>query len=189
MIEYLVFLGAAVNLIGTIFYIKETLKGNIKPNKISWLLWSIPPFIATFAALSAGMGWVALPIFMSGFTPLVGFIVSFVNKKADWQLKAFDYFCGFFSVLAIILWVITKEPITAIIFSLVADIFATIPTVKKTWQYPETEKSYTYIGGLFSAITAFTVIKVWNFPSLAFPIYLVLMDSTIIYLIYRRKLT
>jgi hypothetical protein len=187
MFSYLVFFGAAVNLIGTIFYIKETLEGKVKPNKVSWLLWSFPPLIATFAAISAGAGWVALPIFLSGFTPLLGFLASFINKKAHWQLTKFDYLCGFFSLLAIILWVVTKQPVAAIIFSLIADIFATIPTVKKTWQYPETEKSYTYIGGFISSLTGFAAIKDWNFSSLAFLIYLLFMDGTITYLIYRPR--
>jgi hypothetical protein len=187
MFQYLVFLGAAVNLIGSIFYIKETLKGNVKPNKISWLLWSFPPFIATFAAFSAGAGWAVLPIFMSGFTPLLGFLTSFINKKSYWQLKTFDYLCGFFSLLAIILWAVTKEPIAAIIFSLAGDIFATIPTLKKIWKYPETEYGYAYLGGLFSAITAFAAIKIWNFSSYAFPVYLLIMDGLLTYLIYRPK--
>ncbi len=57
MLHYLVFVGAAVNLFGHFSYIKETLKGNTKPNKVTWLIWSIAPLIATFAAISSGVKW------------------------------------------------------------------------------------------------------------------------------------
>lgn len=187
MLQYLVFIGAAINFIGTVVYIKETIKGNIKPNRVSWLLWSIAPFIATFVAIRTGTGWVALPIFISGLTPFLGFLASFVNKKAYWKLTTFDYLCGLFSLIALILWIITKNPFIAILFCLISDAFATIPTLKKTFQYPETEHGYTYIGGLISAMTGFTAIVTWNFVSCAFLIYLVLMDSTMVYLIYRKK--
>ena len=75
-IQYLVIVGAIVNLTGAISYIKETLKGNTKPNKVTWLLWAIAPLIATFAALSDGVRLSVLPIFMSGFGPLLVFIAS-----------------------------------------------------------------------------------------------------------------
>lgn len=188
MIQYLVFLGAAVQLIGIIAYIKETIKGNTKPNKVTWLMWAVAPLIATAAALSDGVRLAVLPVFMSGFGPLLVFIVSLSSKKAYWKLERFDYFCGAFSILALVLWVITKEPTVAIIFAILSDGFAAIPTLVKMWKYPETESPGPFIGGLFSILTSFAAIKIWNFSSLAFPIYLISINVALLFSLYRKRL-
>jgi len=188
MLQYLVFIGAAVQLLGIFSYIKETLRGNTKPNKVTWLMWSVAPLIATFAALADGVGWSVLPVFMAGFGPLLVFIASFVNKNSYWKLETFDYLCGFCSALALILWGITKEPVIAIVFAIASDGFAAIPTLVKSWKYPKTETATAYTTGLFSALTSFTAIKIWNFSSYAFPAYLVIAETLFILSIYHRKI-
>lgn len=188
MLQYLVFIGAAVQLLGIFSYIKETLRGNTKPNKVTWLMWSVAPLIATFAALADGVGWSVLPVFMAGFGHLLVFIASFVNKNSYWKLETFDYLCGFCSALALILWGITKEPVIAIVFAIASDGFAAIPTLVKSWKYPETETAAAYTTGLFSALTSFTAIKIWNFSSYAFPAYLVIAETLFILSIYHRKI-
>jgi hypothetical protein len=187
-LQYIVFIGAIVQLAGIIPYIKETLKGNTKPNRITWLMWSIAPLIATFAAISSGVGWSVLPVFMSGFAPLLVFIASFLNKNSYWKLASFDYLCGLCSVLALILWGITKEPTIAIVFSIASDGFAAIPTLIKSWKHPETETGSAYTTGAFNAFTSFFAIKAWNFSSYAFPVYLVIINTFLIFSVYRTKL-
>ena len=188
MLQYLVFIGAAVQLLGIFSYIKETFRGNTKPSKVTWLMWSVAPLIATFAALADGVGWSVLPVFIAGFGPLLVFIASFVNKNSHWELETFDYLCGFCSVLALVLWGITKEPVIAIVFAIASDGFAAIPTLVKSWKYPETETAAAYTTGLFSALTSFTAIKIWNFSSYAFPAYLVIAETLFILSIYHRKI-
>jgi len=186
-LSYLIFVGAAVQMIGVFFYIKETLKGNTRPNKVTWLLWAIAPLIAAFAAISDGVKWSVLPVFVAGLGPLLIFLASFVNKKSYWKLEKIDYACGIFSVLSLILWWITKEPIVAIIFSILSDALAAIPTVVKSWKYPETENVNNYAACLFNALTSFSVIKTFNFTEIAFPIYLVLINAILVIAVLRKK--
>lgn len=188
MLEYLVFVGAAISLYGIFFYLRDTLRGQTKPNKITWLMWSVAPLIGTVATLSKGGGWFVLPIFMAGFTPFLVFIASFYNKKAYWELRAFDYLCGVCSVLALILWLITKEPNIAIIFAIISDFFAAIPTLIKCWKYPETESGIAYTTGLISSFTGFFAVKNWAFSSLAFLIYLVAVSSALLFSFYHKRI-
>jgi len=188
MLQYLVIIGAIVNLFGAFSYIKETIRGGTKPNRVTWLLWSIAPLIATIAALTDGVRWSVLPVFMSGFVPLLVFIFSFVNKNSYWKLEKFDYLCGFFSVLALILWGITKEPSIAIIFAIASDGSAALPTLVKAWKYPATETGTPYVTGVFNALTSFAAIKTWNFSSLAFPVYLVIVCTLLMLAVYRKRI-
>jgi hypothetical protein len=188
VIQYLVLLGALVNLLGCLAYLKETFRGETKPNRVSWLIWFIAPLIATAAALSNGVRWAVVPTFMAGFGPLLVFIASFASKKAYWKLMRIDYICGLFSILALIFWAITKDAVVAIWFSIASDGFAVIPTVTKAWKYPETETGLAYMSGLFSALTSFAAIKVWNFSGYGFAVYLVVANTILILSVYHKKL-
>ena len=184
-LQYLVLIGALVNILGAIGYIKKVLLGQTKPNRVTWFLWSVSPFIATAAAISKGVTWAALPIFMSGFGPFLIFLVSFANKKSYWKLEKFDYLCGFFSILALVLWGITKEPVIAIVLAILSDALAAVPTLKKSWIHPKTESPVAYATGLFNALTSFAAIKTWTFAEYGFPVYLVIICSLLLSFIYR----
>ncbi|MDP2930645.1 MAG: hypothetical protein Q8N56_03520 [bacterium] len=187
MLQYLVFVGAAASIFGTAAYIKDTLKGLTKPNRVTWLMWSVAPLIGAFAGFAKGAGWAALPVFMAGFCSLLILIASFANRNAYWKLEKFDYFCGFFSILALLLWGITKEPLVAIIFSIISDGFAAIPTLVKSWKHPETETLAPYVVGIFTSLTSFTAVKTWDFSSVAFPVYLVLMNNLLTFAILKGR--
>ena len=187
-LSYLVFLGAAVHLVGAVIYIRDTLSGKTKPNRVSFLLWGLAPMIGVAAAISDGVRWAILPVFLAGLGPLVVFFISFINPNAYWKLNKSDYLCALFSVLALILWVVTREPLLAIIFSIISDAFATIPTLIKSWKYPETETAIAYVASLFSALTGFTAIKMGAPAEYIFGIYLVIADTLLVLALYRNKL-
>lgn len=186
-IQYIVIIGAFVQLFGCILYIKDILFGKTKPNKVTWLMWSIAPLIATSAAFSEGIRWAILPTFMAGFGPFVVFIFSFINKDAYWKLGKFDYICGAISLLALVLWGVTNEAWIAIILAILSDGIAAVPALYKTFYNPETENVSPYVTGLCSQLTTFAAIMIWNFSSLAFPIYLIVMNILFILFIYRMK--
>jgi hypothetical protein len=188
VIQYLVLLGAVVSLIGISAYIKDTLRGKTKPNRVTWVLWSIAPLIATVAAISDGVRWAVLPVFMTGFGPLLVLIASFVNKKSYWKITKLDYFCGLLSVLALVFWAITKDPVIAIIFSIASDGFAALPTLIKSWKFPETETGIAYLVTIFSASTSFAAIKIWTFSAYGFAVYTIIINILFSLFIYRKRL-
>lgn len=188
MLKYLVFVGVAIQLAGIYYYSREILRGRAKPNRVTWLMWSIAPLIATTAALSSGVSFAVIPVFMSGFGPLIIFILSFANKKAYWKLGKFDYLCGVFSLLALLLWGITKQPAMAIIFAIISDFVAAIPTLIKSWRHPDTESPVPYFSGLINAFTSFGAVRMWGFVELAFPVYLIFINLSLLLAVLRRRI-
>ncbi len=136
MLEYLVFAAAFASILGAALYIRSMFRGNAKPNRVTWLMWSIAPFIATAAAASSGVTWAAIPVFMTGFAPFLIFVASFFTKKAYWKLTTFDYLCGALSAVALILWFVTMEPNLAISLAIASDALAAIPTLGEGLAYP-----------------------------------------------------
>jgi hypothetical protein len=188
MLQNIVFIGGAVHLYGTWRYLQDTLFGTTKPNRVSFVLWSAAPLIGGFAALSEGASLALIPVFLAGIGPLIILIASYKNKNAYWKLRPFDYACGFFSVLALVLWFITKQPVVAVIFAIISDALATAPTVVKSWTHPHTETAISYTTSLFSSLTAFTAISLFTFTELAFPVYIVISNASILFAIYHKKL-
>lgn len=187
-LKYIVLVGAAVQLLGVVSYIKGTIKGETKPNRVTWLMWAIAPLIATFAILASGVTWTVLPVFMSGFGPLLVFLASFLNKNAYWKLERFDYICGVFSLLALILWGITNEPYLAIALAIASDLAAAIPTIVKSIKHPETESPAPYSTGIFNSLTSFFAMKSWVFSEYAFPVYLVFINSSLLLSVYWQRI-
>jgi hypothetical protein len=179
MLEFLVFVAAAGSLAAALAYIHAMFKGQTMPNRVTWFMWSVAPFIATAAAISNGVGLAIIPVFMSGFSPFLIFTASFFTKKAYWKLSSIDYLCGALSGLALILWFLTKEPNVAIIFAIVSDAFAAIPTLIKAWHNPQTESSWPYIVGILSPMTSYLVVTAFTFSALAFSTYLVAINIVI----------
>lgn len=177
--EVLVLFGALLNSIGTIFFIRDILKGKAKPNKMTFLMWSIAPLIGGVAALVKGVTWAAIPIFVAGFWPLAVFIASLYSREAYWKLNKWDYACGILSALAIILWLITKEPNVAILFAILADGIAALPTLAKAWRHPETEFPYGYLASSFSGLTGVIAASSFTFSQVGFPLYLFVMMGLI----------
>lgn len=170
--ENFVIVGAFISFFGALSYLKDTLKGKAKPNKVSWFVWTLAPFIAFWATVQQGVGIQSLLTFMVGFNPLLIFLASFVNKKAYWKVTKLDLTCGTLAIAGLILWQITNIANLAIFFSIFADGIAAIPTIIKSYNEPETENPNVFLGsGIAALITLFT-IKMWDFEQYAFPAYI-----------------
>lgn len=185
----LVILSSLISVIGAVFYIRDTLSGKTKPNRISWGLWALAPMVATGAALHANADvWATTRIFLAGFLPLIVFLASFINKKSYWKISHFDIICGLFSLIAIAVWTMLDSPRLAILIAAIGDGFACIPTVIKSWKFPETETGITYILGFITVLMVLPSIPVWNIENSAFQIYLLIADGLIALGIYHKKL-
>lgn len=187
-LQYIVFFGAFVHICGTFFYLRDTLRGVTKPNRVSFLMWAMAALIGAVAAFVSGARWAILPAFLSGFGPLLIFFSSFINKNSYWKLNFFDYLCGVLSALAIVLWIITKNPMIALVFAILADFSAGIPTLIKSWNFPETETAISYATSAFSAFTGFFAIKRGDISEYIFGLYIIIMNIIILTFLYRKRI-
>jgi len=182
-----VFVGTAIASIGSIAYLYEVLKGRVRPNRVSFFLWSINPLIVVAAQISQGVSWQSSLLALSqGVFPFIILISSFVNKKSEWKLTQRDLFLGGLSVVGLILWYLTKVGNLAILFSILADGMAALPTIIKSYEDPDSEVAWpwiaTSIGVIFTLLT-FTQI---SFENSGFIIYIFVANLIIFSLIQFR---
>jgi hypothetical protein len=178
--------GTVIGAIGSLSYLIKTVKGKVKPNRVSFLLWSVAPFIAFAAQIKQGVGLESLMTFSTGFLPLTVFIASFVNKNAEWKLTRFDLICGVLSVAGLILWLVTRVGNIAIAFSILADALAAVPTIIKAYKHPDTEIAWPWIATVFGVILTLLTLRQLTFANSGFIIYILIVNSIIFSLVQFR---
>jgi hypothetical protein len=179
--DYFAYLTILFSIAGSFFYIKDILYGKTRPNIVSWVFWAIAPLIGTYIGYKSGISIpLLLSTFMAGFSPLLVIVASFFNKKSYWKITRFDIWCGVLSFVSIIIWVTTKNGMLSLTFAILADLFASIPTIIKSWEHSETEIAINYSLGILNQLITFLIMKTFSFQSFSFPIYFVLVNLIIV---------
>ncbi len=127
---------------GLSVYVRDTVRGHTQPNRVTWLLWAVAPLIGFAAEIGEGVGVIAV----TTLTCSVGFRAArgagrLVRQPPRLRLRLtpFDLACGALSVLALIAWQVTGSGNVAILFSVLADLLAAAPTLRKAYTSPHTE--------------------------------------------------
>jgi hypothetical protein len=180
---HFVYLGAALGSVGSLMYVRDTLRGTTQPNRVTWLLWAFAPLLAFAVELHAGVGLRALTTFVIGFMPLLVFIASFHNSAAVWKIRRLDYVCGAMSLAGTATWLATRNGVVAIVAAIVADFLAGIPTMIKSWLDPESESAMSYVGAVLNAGILLLTVHHWTTDVAAFPLFIFISASVEVLLV------
>lgn len=178
--ENFIYIAALLNLTGSLTYVTHTIQGKTKPNRVSWFIWALAPLIAFAAMQSEGVGIQSLMTFMVGFGPLLVFISSFINRNAYWKIDRFDIVCGILSLIGLILWLVTQTGLIAILFSIIADALAGVPTLRKIYKEPQSESYTLFAFGAVAAVITLLTIQDWTFAAYGFPLYIFVLCTTFV---------
>ncbi len=185
--QLLVVVSVLLMVWGAYDYLRDTLAGKTKPNRVSWSLWALAPLISLGAAFDANADvWASIRVLVGGIVPAVIFLASFINKNSYWRLGRFDWLCGGLSLAALVFWQLADSPLVAVLLATAANTLATIPTLVKAWNYPETESRLIFITSFISAILIIPAIPVWTIANSAFQIGLMLTTGALLVAIYRK---
>ena len=185
--QLLVIISTLLMFWGGYGYLRDTLAGRTKPNRVSWSLWALAPLISLGAAFDADADlWASIRVLIGGIVPAVIFLASFINKNSYWRLGRFDWFCGALSLAALVFWQLADSPLVAVLLATTANTLATVPTFLKAWNYPETESRLIFITSFISAILIIPAIPVWTIANSAFQIGLMLTTGALLVAIYRK---
>ncbi len=168
-------------------YIIDITRGKTKPNVVSWFTWTLLLVIATSAAFAAHQPRSAFltlgDLIGTGTTLVLG--LKYGIAKFSW----FDGACQVAAVIGLILWLAFNSPAIAIIASIIIDFIAAMPTLRHSWLHPKEETWQTF--GVLVVASTLTIISlsVFSVTSLAFPLYLLLINAAIaLTIIYRHRI-
>lgn len=174
--QVLIWIALAVAAYGNFFYFRDTLKGETKPNRVTFLLWGVAPLISFFAQKEAGGGSQILYTLIVALMPFAILAASFYDRKAYWKITIFDICCGAISLIALILLIGTGRPLLALGLSILADFSAALPTIIKSYKHPHTETTSAYALEILSAFIVLLSIQEWVFVNYFFVAYILAMN-------------
>ncbi len=187
MDQYVFFAVAAVLLAafryGTYFYTIH--KGETKPHAFTWFLWGAVVGVGAFAQLQLNAGpsaWAL--VFVSATCLLIAFLALFIGVK-DYQKS--DWIALFLCLIAIPVWKITQNPLTAIFIIVFIDLLTYWPTIRKSYLRPDAEPPISsFFAGLRYFLLLFAVPEpTWQ--NLLYPFFLMLADwGFALYIMVRR---
>lgn len=185
--EYFAIIGAIIGSLGGFYYLYETIAGKAQPNRITWLLWGIFPMVIFVAQRAQGVAGISWASFVAGFMPLLVVAASFFNKKAYWKSEPRDYCLMAAAIIGIILWAITDNPNLALLFSLLADMLASVPTIIKAYRHPHSESWIAYAISTFGFGISFLSVQTYNFENTTFVAYLFILNGALAVLASRSR--
>lgn len=170
MKTFLEILGPAIYCVGFVPYIRATLRREVKPRIASWMTWSMTLGIPTVAAV-VGHAYVSAVLTGAAFVVVLTILVAaLVNgeRRYNWV----DGISQFISVCSIVAWLYTNDPTYAVLFNIVADFFAAVPTFYHGWTAPNEESWLPFMLSGVGATVSILAVSKFDFINAGFPIYL-----------------
>jgi len=188
MIDYyttLSILGIAFGGARYIIYLRDMFRGTAKPHPFSWFVWGLMAAIVFFAQLSEGAGagaWI---------TGLVGAACLGISVlalyKGEKGITKSDWVCLLASIIGVVLWRLTSEPLLAVVIIVIADAIAYIPTYRKAFYKPHEEPAYTYFLAAMRSVFGVLALQSFTITNWLYPASLILTDGGfVVYLLVRR---
>jgi hypothetical protein len=142
----LVLIASILAIIGNVSYIRNMLKGNVKPHPYTWFIWSIVSMTTFFGGLAKGASIGAIPTGIAESFTIIIFLFSlkYLFKDQVHHIQKIDNYFLAIALLGLIPWAMTNDPTISVIVVVIIDVVAFIPTLRKTWTHPHTEGALLY---------------------------------------------
>ena len=181
-------LAGLISIIMYIPYVRDILKGTTKPERASWLIWSVLGLIAVTSQLSKGA---TDSIWMTVAQSTGTIIIFLLSIKCGFGgLARRDFIALVAAGTGLCLWFLTNDAIYALAITIVIDGIGAFLTALKSYEFPDSETVITWVLGLTSAVLGTISVGRIDPILMAYPIYVFLANSSVllgIYLGFRRQ--
>ncbi|MEM9468641.1 MAG: hypothetical protein AAF988_00600 [Pseudomonadota bacterium] len=178
-----------ITVLMTIFicglYIRDTIKGKIKPHPFSWSIWFIITGTIFLAQVSDSAGPGA---WMNGVVTLINLLIAILALKNGFGLiKKLDVVVFIMAITAIAIWIVTSSPFYSVIILVIANTLGFIPTFRKSFYEPYSEPIYLYSVGFFRHGLSIIALSNYTLITALSSIMLVIINLLVaLFLIWRR---
>lgn len=192
MKETIAIIAAILAFVGNISYLKDVIKERVEPHPYTWFIWSIVSMTTFFGGLAKGAGIGALPTGVAEAFTIVIFAFSlkhFFSRKrghAKSHIRKADHYFLAVALLGLIPWALTNDPTISVIIVVLIDIVAFIPTLRKTWSHPNTEKPLLFEMNVSRHILTLFSLQAYNIAT-TFHSFAMIVTNTIMVLFIKRK--
>lgn len=180
---FLALVATLMALIGNVPYLLDILKRKIEPHPYTWLVWTLVSGVTFFGQVVKGAGIGALPTGIAEIFTLIIFLFSL--QYGFKNIHKTDTYFLIFALLGIIPWILTKDPTISVIIVVIIDFIAFIPTLRKTWHYPNTETPILYSMNVARHILTLFSLEAYNIATTLHSVVMIIVNSTMTGIIIR----
>lgn len=174
MFQILGILSGLASAICHLPYIRDTIFNKTKPERATWLIWSVLGSIAFLSQLAKGA---TNSLWLPFFDTLGVVVIFFLSIKFGvGGLIKRDIVALVVAFLGLILWWFFQEAALALILVIIIDVAGAIPTIIKSYKNPESETLSTWILSSLSGFLGMLAVGSINPVLLVYPIYIWLIN-------------
>ncbi len=178
-----IIISSVLALVSPVVYSVAILRGEAKPHRTTRLVLLIITSLTTASLFAQGN---RVAIYLAGVSTIqsiVVFVLSIKHGMGGWAKS--DIICLIFALIGIVLWQITKNPVIALYFAIGADFIGMIPALIKTYHFPKTEIWLFFGLDVLASIFSLLALKNWTLQEFSYPVYIMLINSLMVFLIIR----
>lgn len=180
-------LSGVLSIFAYVPYIKDTLAGRTKPQRASWLIWSMLSTIALFSQFHEGAGPSLLFAGVQVTCTLVVFgLSSWVGTNN--RLRHTDHLIFMVAGFGLVLWYFTNSAAYALAVTISISLLGGAATVLKTYRDPGSETCITWVVSFVASGCAMLAVGRIDPVLLAYPLYLLVLYGAILGAIFLGRL-
>ncbi len=168
-----------LSLLSFLPYVYSTIWGTTKPSRVTWWTWSGVQIILTITFWQSSENheaiWVSIGYTVGTLLIAVLSIQKGHSDKMDWVS-----IYGISATIAV--WFFVGS-LSGLLIILIIDLWASIPTIKKSKSDPQSESLSSWVIGFLANLLNLLAIQHWNEVSILYPIYLLVLTGTVSYIL------
>lgn len=176
-------LSALVGLVGYAPYVRDTWRGETRPERCSWLIWSVLGTIAFFSQVHEGA---TQSLWFAGTqvsATIFVFLLSIRNGTGNFLCPTYILSLGT-AGLGLVAWYFTDSAVYALMLTIGISLLGGVLTVRKAYRSPGTETATAWGIAWVSTILAMCSVGQMDWVLLAYPLYLFTLYSAILIALY-----
>lgn len=185
-----VIIASVLAVVGNVSYLNDVLRGRVIPHPYTWFIWSIVSMTILLGGIVKGAGIGAIPTAIAeGFTVLIFlFSLRYVFRHGAQHIQRSDHYFLAIAMCGLVPWFLTKDPTLSIVVMVCIDLVAFVPTLRKAWVRPDTEKPMLYVMNVGRhALTLFS-LETYNIATTIHSIAMVVTNSVMTLFVMRSRL-
>jgi hypothetical protein len=156
--------GAVLTLAGTLPYAVATARSQVRPERVTWLIWTLASATVLAGQLLGGAPLSAwLLTAAAGLGPLLVIVASLVNRELGWRWSPVNLACLGVAAVGWLVWVLSGDALLAVVMGVLVNTAATIPTVLNGLHDGEHEQYLPYVTtGVAGVLTLLIIPWPWT---------------------------
>ncbi|MCE9517542.1 hypothetical protein K8Q96_00900 [Candidatus Nomurabacteria bacterium] len=181
----LVVIASLLAIVGNIHYLRDVIKGRVKPHPYTWFIWTIVSCVVFFGQVAKGAGIGAIPTAFAEVFTVIIFLYSL--KYGFKNPPRIDKYFLALALLGLIPWFITKDPTISVIIVVLIDLVAFVPTLHKTYFHSQSETPVLYGSNVLRHSLIISTLGAYNIATMLHSISMIITNSIMVIFMKTRK--